>query len=266
MSRSQVTALAAERAEIGQDVTTPARRRRADGAAEKRRGTPPGEEEALHHLEVLQQHVSLRLLRQAAHRVRDAQLDGALHRGRGGLHRRGGGSEEERLNQTEPLIHGGELQLQKIDGRRHAAVIVNNYYGRIRPPGRDSTSSFCSDPPDLDSAVSSGGLDQILAPPSDQKPAQPRTRSFFQSVVVSRVVRPDGTVEERRTVRDGHGHEETTVTRSGGPRREEEPEQTAPVLPGESPPISVLQQRLQTSLLFLLQVELTESAQNSGSS
>ncbi|XP_024121167.1 HCLS1-associated protein X-1 [Oryzias melastigma] len=104
--------------------------------------------------------------------------------------------------------------------------------GRIRPPGRDSTSSFCSDPPDLDSAVSSGGLDQILAPPSDQKPAQPRTRSFFQSVVVSRVVRPDGTVEERRTVRDGHGHEETTVTRSGGPRREEEPEQTAPVLPG----------------------------------
>ncbi|KAF6723497.1 HCLS1-associated protein X-1 [Oryzias melastigma] len=85
---------------------------------------------------------------------------------------------------------------------------------------------------DLDSAVSSGGLDQILAPPSDQKPAQPRTRSFFQSVVVSRVVRPDGTVEERRTVRDGHGHEETTVTRSGGPRREEEPEQTAPVLPG----------------------------------
>ncbi|RVE67228.1 hypothetical protein OJAV_G00115370 [Oryzias javanicus] len=85
---------------------------------------------------------------------------------------------------------------------------------------------------DLDSAVSSGGLDQILAPPPSQKPAQPRTRSFFQSVAVSRVVRPDGTVEERRTVRDAHGHEETTVTRSGGPRGAEEPEQTAPVLPG----------------------------------
>uniref|UniRef100_A0A8C7WTJ7 HCLS1 associated protein X-1 n=1 Tax=Oryzias sinensis TaxID=183150 RepID=A0A8C7WTJ7_9TELE len=67
----------------------------------------------------------------------------------------------------------------------------------------------------LDSAVSSGGLDQILAPPSGQKPDQPRSRSFFQSVVVSKVLRPDGTVEERRTVRDAHGREETTVTRSG---------------------------------------------------
>ncbi|XP_023815479.1 HCLS1-associated protein X-1 [Oryzias latipes] len=85
---------------------------------------------------------------------------------------------------------------------------------------------------DLDSAVSSGGLDQILAPPSGQKPDQPRSRSFFQSVVVSKVLRPDGTVEERRTVRDGQGREETTVTRSGGPGRLEEPGQTGPVLPG----------------------------------
>uniref|UniRef100_A0A8C7WTL5 HCLS1 associated protein X-1 n=1 Tax=Oryzias sinensis TaxID=183150 RepID=A0A8C7WTL5_9TELE len=85
---------------------------------------------------------------------------------------------------------------------------------------------------DLDSAVSSGGLDQILAPPSGQKPDQPRSRSFFQSVVVSKVLRPDGTVEERRTVRDAHGREETTVTRSGGPGRLEEPGQTGPVLPG----------------------------------
>ncbi|KAI5087230.1 HCLS1-associated protein X-1 [Silurus meridionalis] len=66
---------------------------------------------------------------------------------------------------------------------------------------------------DLDSQVSSEGLDQILS----RAPPQPKTRSFFQSVTVTKVVKPDGTVEERRTVRDGQGNEETTVTRSGGP-------------------------------------------------
>ncbi|XP_026858058.1 HCLS1-associated protein X-1 isoform X1 [Electrophorus electricus] len=65
---------------------------------------------------------------------------------------------------------------------------------------------------DLDSQVSSAGLDEILTPAP-----QPRTRSFFQSVTVTKVVKPDGTVEERRTVRDSQGKEETTVTRSGGP-------------------------------------------------
>ncbi|XP_068603009.1 HCLS1-associated protein X-1 isoform X2 [Brachionichthys hirsutus] len=69
----------------------------------------------------------------------------------------------------------------------------------------------CKGDGDLDSAVSSGGLDQILVP------NQPRVRSFFQSVTVTKVVKPDGTVEERRTVRDGQGKEETTVTQSGGP-------------------------------------------------
>lgn len=69
---------------------------------------------------------------------------------------------------------------------------------------------------DLDSEVSSGGLDQILTPPAGQAPNHPRTRSFFQSVTVTKVVKPDGSVEERRTVRDGQGNEETTVTRSRG--------------------------------------------------
>ncbi|CAL9691629.1 unnamed protein product [Knipowitschia caucasica] len=68
---------------------------------------------------------------------------------------------------------------------------------------------------DLDSAVSAGGLEQIITPPAGQAPQQPRTRSFFKSVTVSKVVKPDGSVEERRTVRDGQGNEETTVTRSG---------------------------------------------------
>lgn len=81
---------------------------------------------------------------------------------------------------------------------------------------------------DLDSAVSAGGLDQILTPPSGHTPHHPRTRSFFQSVTVTKVVKPDGTVEERRTVRDGQGNEETTVTRSGpeheaGPVRSDHP-------------------------------------------
>lgn len=42
------------------------------------------------------------------------------------------------------------------------------------------------------------------------------------------------TVEERRTVRDSQGKEETTVTRSGGPGSLEGPEpQTAPLVPGQ---------------------------------
>ncbi|XP_029023867.1 HCLS1-associated protein X-1 [Betta splendens] len=86
---------------------------------------------------------------------------------------------------------------------------------------------------DLDSIVSSKGLDQILTPPSGQAPNEPKIRSFFQSVTVTKVVKPDGSVEERRTVRDGQGNEETTVTRSGGTGSLEGPDhQTGPVLPG----------------------------------
>uniref|UniRef100_A0A3Q2QKV2 HCLS1 associated protein X-1 n=1 Tax=Fundulus heteroclitus TaxID=8078 RepID=A0A3Q2QKV2_FUNHE len=40
------------------------------------------------------------------------------------------------------------------------------------------------------------------------------------------------TVEERRTVRDGHGNEKTTVTRTGSPGRLEGPDQTGPGIPG----------------------------------
>lgn len=97
----------------------------------------------------------------------------------------------------------------------------------------------CKEDRDLDSVVSSGGLDQILTPPSAQPPSQPRMRSFFQSVVVSKVVKPDGTVEERRTVRDGHGNEETTVTRSGGPGSlEGSDSRDGPVISGGQHPFS----------------------------
>ncbi|XP_042295700.1 HCLS1-associated protein X-1 isoform X2 [Sceloporus undulatus] len=61
---------------------------------------------------------------------------------------------------------------------------------------------------DLDLRVKSEGLETIL--PS----AQPR--SYFKSVSITKVVAPDGTIEERRTVRDNQGHEETVVTHRGG--------------------------------------------------
>ncbi|KAJ7307317.1 hypothetical protein JRQ81_009325 [Phrynocephalus forsythii] len=58
---------------------------------------------------------------------------------------------------------------------------------------------------DLDSRVTSEGLETILPP------AHPR--SYFRSVSITKVMAPDGTVEERRTMRDSQGHEETVVTR-----------------------------------------------------
>ncbi|XP_040188494.1 HCLS1-associated protein X-1 isoform X2 [Rana temporaria] len=62
----------------------------------------------------------------------------------------------------------------------------------------------------LDSEVSSRGLDSVL------KPQAPPSSSFFRSVSISKVMRPDGTVEERRTVRDGQGNTTTTVTVTRG--------------------------------------------------
>lgn len=95
---------------------------------------------------------------------------------------------------------------------------------------------------DLDSQVSSGGLDLILTPPPTHTPSQPKTRSFFQSVTVTKVVKPDGSVEERRTVRDGQGNEETTVTRTGAPcGLEEHQDQSRAHLPGDHNPFSSMQ-------------------------
>ncbi|XP_039607904.1 HCLS1-associated protein X-1 [Polypterus senegalus] len=62
----------------------------------------------------------------------------------------------------------------------------------------------------LDSQVSEKGLDDILRPP------EPKVKSYFKSFSFTKVIAPDGTVEERRTVRDSYGNEEATVTRSKG--------------------------------------------------
>ncbi|XP_056402490.1 HCLS1-associated protein X-1 [Hyla sarda] len=64
----------------------------------------------------------------------------------------------------------------------------------------------------LDTEVSSRGLDSILRP----KESAPSSSSYFRSVQVSRVMRPDGTMEERRTVQDSKGNETTTMTVTRG--------------------------------------------------
>ncbi|XP_062453921.1 HCLS1-associated protein X-1 [Rhea pennata] len=63
---------------------------------------------------------------------------------------------------------------------------------------------------DLDSQVSSAGLGTIL------RPDEPKPRSYFRSISVTKVTLPDGAVEERRTVQDSQGRRETTVTRRRG--------------------------------------------------
>ncbi|KAM9688364.1 HCLS1-associated protein X-1 isoform 1-T1 [Trichechus inunguis] len=69
---------------------------------------------------------------------------------------------------------------------------------------------------DLDSQVSQEGLGPVL---------QPQPRSYFKSVSVTKITKPDGTVEEHRTVVDSEGRTETTVTRQeadGSPRDDQE--------------------------------------------
>lgn len=65
----------------------------------------------------------------------------------------------------------------------------------------------------LDSEVTSRGLDSVLR---SEEPPSSSSSSYFRSVSVSRVLRPDGTVEERRTVKDSEGNATTTVTVTSG--------------------------------------------------
>ncbi|XP_008853028.1 HCLS1-associated protein X-1 isoform X2 [Nannospalax galili] len=65
---------------------------------------------------------------------------------------------------------------------------------------------------DLDSQVSQEGLGPVL---------QPQPKSYFKSISVTKITKPDGIVEEHRTVVDSEGWRETTVTRQeadGSPR------------------------------------------------
>ncbi|XP_055979180.1 HCLS1-associated protein X-1 isoform X2 [Sorex fumeus] len=80
----------------------------------------------------------------------------------------------------------------------------------VAPPSRAREDN------DLDSQVSQEGLGPVL---------QPQPKSYFKSVSVTKITKPDGTVEERRTVVDSTGKSETTVTRQerdGSPRSDPE--------------------------------------------
>ncbi|XP_047560166.1 HCLS1-associated protein X-1 isoform X2 [Lutra lutra] len=73
---------------------------------------------------------------------------------------------------------------------------------------------------DLDSQVSQEGLGPVL---------QPQPKSYFKSVSVTKITKPDGTVEERRTVVDSEGRTETTVThQEGDGRPRDDPESPNP--------------------------------------
>ncbi|KAM4861804.1 HCLS1-associated protein X-1 isoform 1-T1 [Thomomys bottae] len=55
---------------------------------------------------------------------------------------------------------------------------------------------------DLDSQVSQEGLGPVL---------QPQPKSYFKSISVTKITKPDGKVEEHRTVVDSEGRRETTI-------------------------------------------------------
>ncbi|XP_070778150.1 HCLS1-associated protein X-1 [Enoplosus armatus] len=144
------------------------------------------------------------------------------------------GSSREPRNDGHPSYESPEFHSSPFNGW----TPFSKFNGIWRRGPQKAPEEERKEDRDLDSAVSSGGLDQILTPPAGQAPNQPRNRSFFQSVIVTKVVKPDGSVEERRTIRDGQGNEETTVTRSGGPSSLEGPDQTRPVVPGGQHPFS----------------------------
>ncbi|XP_019775069.1 HCLS1-associated protein X-1 isoform X2 [Lagenorhynchus albirostris] len=76
---------------------------------------------------------------------------------------------------------------------------------------------------DLDTQVSEEGLGPVL---------QPQPKSYFKSISVTKITKPDGTVEERRTVVDSEGRKETTVTHqeAGGSPRDGPESPTPPSL------------------------------------
>ncbi|KAI6051176.1 HCLS1-associated protein X-1 isoform X2 [Marmota monax] len=87
---------------------------------------------------------------------------------------------------------------------------------------------------DLDSQVSQEGLGPVL---------QPQPKSYFKSISVTKITKPDGIVEERRTVVDSEGRRETTVTR-------QEPE-SSPRCDPESPRPPALDDAFSILDLFL---------------
>ncbi|KAF0880596.1 AT8B2 ATPase, partial [Crocuta crocuta] len=132
----------------------------------------------------------------------------------------------------QPRIFGGGLE---SDARSESPKPAPDW-GSQRPFGLfDDTwpltpHSRAREDNDLDSQVSQEGLGPVL---------QPQPKSYFKSISVTKITKPDGTVEERRTVVDSEGRTETTVTHQeadGGPRGDPDP----PAPPGLSDASSLL--------------------------
>ncbi|XP_019568825.2 HCLS1-associated protein X-1 isoform X1 [Rhinolophus sinicus] len=122
----------------------------------------------------------------------------------------------------QPRIFGGVLE---SDARTDSPKAAPDW-GSQRPFHRFddmwpvTPHSRAREDKDLDSKVSQEGLGPVL---------QPQPKSYFKSVSVTKITRPDGTVEERRTVVDSEGRTETTVTHQeadGSPR--DDPESPTP--------------------------------------
>ncbi|XP_011501091.1 PREDICTED: uncharacterized protein LOC105364766 isoform X2 [Ceratosolen solmsi marchali] len=73
---------------------------------------------------------------------------------------------------------------------------------------------------DLDGKIKSGELAEIWKAPSTSETVQPqfsvRNFTFGKSVSTQVIRRQDGSIEERRTVKDSNGNEETSITRQIG--------------------------------------------------
>ncbi|XP_019638467.1 PREDICTED: HCLS1-associated protein X-1-like [Branchiostoma belcheri] len=91
-----------------------------------------------------------------------------------------------------------------------------NPFGQLPPSPWEKPPSSPQDKvdKDLDAQISASDLETVL--PRQQPSQPPQGRSFFKSITTTTIRGPDGKVEQRRTVRDGSGNEETVVTRNDG--------------------------------------------------
>lgn len=103
----------------------------------------PGEEDALHNIEVLHEHVTLRLRAQVAHGVADAQLDGPLQSGRCGL--QGNAATSRPLGQPLPRPWTpGHLRSTCHRGPPASGQLLSPHNHPARKwPGRDSNTASC---------------------------------------------------------------------------------------------------------------------------
>uniref|UniRef100_A0A8D1ZWQ1 HCLS1 associated protein X-1 n=1 Tax=Sus scrofa TaxID=9823 RepID=A0A8D1ZWQ1_PIG len=122
----------------------------------------------------------------------------------------------------QPRIFGGGLE---SDAKTESPKPVPDWdsqrpFHRFDDMWPVTPSSRAREDNDLDSQVSQEGLGPVL---------QPQPKSYFKSISVTKITKPDGTVEERRTVVDSEGRKETTVThQEAGDSPRDGPESATP--------------------------------------